>query len=176
MDGLFKWPKLDVVCLGSWPNTIMLALINLKASMTTWAGNKNNSRSWQTLSDFKGSSGPNPHLSLDTLNGIDHHRDSALRQRLEALLRVDVHAWQPAAEARVTVVPSHHHLRSGDKQRDFVKDSVQTTSNKTVKQQKCFKRFLQRFYLPVCFSMSNILAWKTGSTASTLTPCQNKNI
>ena len=25
--------------------------------------------------------------------------------------------------------------------------------------------------LPVCFSMSSILAWKTGSTASTLTPC-----
>ena len=24
--------------------------------------------------------------------------------------------------------------------------------------------------LPVCFNMSNILAWKTGSTASTLTP------
>ena len=24
---------------------------------------------------------------------------------------------------------------------------------------------------PVCFNMSNILAWNTGSTASTLTPC-----
>lgn len=30
-------------------------------------------------------------------------------------------------------------------------------------------------YLPVCFNMSNIFAWKTGSTASTLTPCQHNS-
>lgn len=30
-------------------------------------------------------------------------------------------------------------------------------------------------YLPVCFSISNIFAWKTGSTASTLTPYQQNN-
>lgn len=30
--------------------------------------------------------------------------------------------------------------------------------------------------LPVCFSISNILVWNTGSTASTLTPCdENQN-
>ena len=28
--------------------------------------------------------------------------------------------------------------------------------------------------LPVCFNMSNIFAWKTGSTASTLTPWKTK--
>ncbi len=31
-------------------------------------------------------------------------------------------------------------------------------------------------YLPVCLSMSNILAWKTGSTASTDTPVPDKSI
>jgi len=29
-------------------------------------------------------------------------------------------------------------------------------------------------YLPVCFNMSNIFAWKTGSTASTLTPWKER--
>ena len=28
----------------------------------------------------------------------------------------------------------------------------------------------QRSHLPVCFSMSSIFVWNTGSTASTLTP------
>lgn len=36
IEGLLRCPRLDVVCLGSWPNTIMLALINRKASITTW--------------------------------------------------------------------------------------------------------------------------------------------
>lgn len=35
IDGLFKWPRFEVVCLGSCPRTIMLALINRKASITT---------------------------------------------------------------------------------------------------------------------------------------------
>lgn len=35
IDGLFKWPRFEVVCLGSCPKTIILALINLKASITT---------------------------------------------------------------------------------------------------------------------------------------------
>jgi len=35
MDGLLRWPRLDVACRGSWPNTIMLGLISRNASMTT---------------------------------------------------------------------------------------------------------------------------------------------
>lgn len=55
---------------------------------------------------------PCAHLSFDTLNGINYHGDGSLRQRLEALLRVDVHTRQPAAKTRVTVVPSYNHLWS----------------------------------------------------------------
>lgn len=35
IEGLFKWPRFEVVCLGSWPSTIMLGLINRNASITT---------------------------------------------------------------------------------------------------------------------------------------------
>lgn len=35
-----KCPKLLVVCLGSWPRTIILGLINLKASITTFPGKR----------------------------------------------------------------------------------------------------------------------------------------
>ena len=51
------------------------------------------------------------HLALDALDGVDDDGHSTLVQRLEALLRVYVHARQPAPEARVTVIPAHHHLR-----------------------------------------------------------------
>ena len=51
------------------------------------------------------------YLSLDALDRVDHHSNGPLRQRLEALLGVDVHARQPAAEPGVTVVPADHHLR-----------------------------------------------------------------
>ena len=52
------------------------------------------------------------YLSLDALNGINHNSNSSLWQGLKALLCVDVHARQPTAKPRVTVVPSHHHLWS----------------------------------------------------------------
>mmetsp|Transcript_3158 Transcript_3158/g.12678 ORF Transcript_3158/g.12678 Transcript_3158/m.12678 type:complete len:233 (+) Transcript_3158:326-1024(+) len=51
------------------------------------------------------------HFALHALDGIHHESHRARVQLLEALLRVDVHAGQPAAKARVTVVPSHDHLR-----------------------------------------------------------------
>lgn len=35
MDGLFRCPRLDVVCLGSCPSIIVCGLINRKASITT---------------------------------------------------------------------------------------------------------------------------------------------
>lgn len=52
-------------------------------------------------------------LALDRLNRIHDHGHSARVERLEALLRVDVDTGQPAAEARVAVVPPYHHLVAG---------------------------------------------------------------
>lgn len=127
MEGLFRWPKFDVVCLGSWPSTIMLALINLKASMTTcrrqifvyyillrfrikrWSCIVH--LKWELLLQEVLTASRLPYLSFDTLNGINHHCHSSLRQGFEALLCVDVHPRQPTAETRVTMVPAHHHLR-----------------------------------------------------------------
>ena len=36
MLGFCRWPKFEVVCLGSWPKTIILGWIRRKASMTTF--------------------------------------------------------------------------------------------------------------------------------------------
>ena len=36
MEGLFKWPMFDVVCLGSCPRSIDCGLMSLKASITTF--------------------------------------------------------------------------------------------------------------------------------------------
>ncbi len=49
-----------------------------------------------------------------------------------------------------------------------------TTRHRTV-MNMIFDLFCYR-YLPVCLSMSNILAWKTGSTASTDTPVPDKRM
>ena len=35
MLGFCRWPSTLVVCLGSWPSTIMFGLIRRKASITT---------------------------------------------------------------------------------------------------------------------------------------------
>lgn len=108
------------------------------------------------------------YLSLDALDGIDHHGNSAFRQRLKTLLCVNVHTRQPAAKTRVTVVPAHHHLRPTQRSQTLV-------IWHTVLYQYRFSSSLRFSHLPVCFNISNILAWKTGSTASTLTPCQQHN-
>mmetsp|Transcript_51009 Transcript_51009/g.119886 ORF Transcript_51009/g.119886 Transcript_51009/m.119886 type:complete len:328 (+) Transcript_51009:455-1438(+) len=50
-------------------------------------------------------------LPLHRLDRVNHHGHCALVESLEALLRVDVHARQPAAKARVRVVPAYDHLR-----------------------------------------------------------------
>ena len=57
------------------------------------------------------SKGVDDNLALHTLNRIDDHGDGALRQRLETLLCVDIHARQPAAETRMRVIPADNHLR-----------------------------------------------------------------
>jgi hypothetical protein len=55
--------------------------------------------------------GVDDHLALDGLDGVDDDSHCALVERLEALLRVNIHPGQPAAEPRVAVIPAHHHLR-----------------------------------------------------------------
>ncbi len=45
-------------------------------------------------------------LALDRLDRVDDDGDGARRQLLKRLLRVDVDGRQPAAEARVRVVPA----------------------------------------------------------------------
>ncbi len=57
--------------------------------------------------------------------------------------------------------------------REFICQCRQTLTKYFYKY--CHCRYALKFYLPVCFSMSNILAWNTGSTASTLTPCEVEN-
>lgn len=110
------------------------------------------------------------YLSLDALNGVHNHGHGPLGQRLKALLCVNVDTRQPAAKTGVTVVPAYHHLWPA--------------ATATLQHRICIicisylKQTLNlwfEFYLPVCFNMSNIFAWKTGSTASTLTPCQHNS-
>ena len=61
--------------------------------------------------------GVDDHLALHALNGVHHHRDVPRVQLLEGLrldsypVGVHVDRGQPAAEARVRVVPAHHVLR-----------------------------------------------------------------
>ena len=51
-------------------------------------------------------------LALDGLDGVDDDGDGARGQLLEGLLRVDVDGGEPAAEARVGVVPAYDGLVS----------------------------------------------------------------
>ena len=51
-------------------------------------------------------------FALDGLDGVDDDGDGARGQLLEGLLRVDVDRGEPAAEARVGVVPAYYGLVS----------------------------------------------------------------
>ena len=93
-------------------------------------------------------------FALDGLDGVDDDGDGARGQLLEGLLRVDVDAGEPAAEARVAVVPSYDCLGAGCAVSWGVLALVGRGSA----------------HRPVWRSMSIILVWNTGSTASTLTP------
>lgn len=45
------------------------------------------------------------YLSLDRLNWINHNGDCTIRQRLKALLCIDIDSRQPATKSRMAVVP-----------------------------------------------------------------------
>ena len=47
-------------------------------------------------------------FALDGLDGVDDDGDGARGELLEGLLRVDVDGGEPAAEARVGVVPAYY--------------------------------------------------------------------
>ena len=51
-------------------------------------------------------------FAFDALDGVDNDGHGSVGQGLEGLLRVDVDAREPTAEARVGVVPADDHLRS----------------------------------------------------------------
>lgn len=50
-------------------------------------------------------------LALDRLNGIDDDGDGARIELLEGFLGVDIDGGEPAAEARVGMVPANDHFR-----------------------------------------------------------------
>eukprot|EP00635_Sarcinochrysidales_sp_CCMP3193_P012987 CAMPEP_0118920032 /NCGR_PEP_ID=MMETSP1166-20130328/18864_1 /TAXON_ID=1104430 /ORGANISM="Chrysoreinhardia sp, Strain CCMP3193" /LENGTH=156 /DNA_ID=CAMNT_0006860569 /DNA_START=967 /DNA_END=1437 /DNA_ORIENTATION=+ len=54
----------------------------------------------------------NDDFPLHRLHRIDDDSNGTWVESLKALLCVDVNPRHPAAEARVRVVPAHHHLRS----------------------------------------------------------------
>lgn len=93
-------------------------------------------------------------FALDGLNGVNDDGDGAGGELLEGLLRVDVDGGEPAAEAGMGMVPAYYCFRSAD-------------SSQMARQKSVMKKGA---YRPVCLNMSIILVWKTGSTASTLTP------
>ena len=108
MDGFCKWPRLEVVCLGSWPNTIMFGLINLKASITTLPKRIKSNHQLNLGAKSK----KNIIITFNTLNGINYNSNSSLRQGLKTLLSVNIHTRQPAAKPRMRVVPADNHFWS----------------------------------------------------------------
>lgn len=93
-------------------------------------------------------------FAFDGLDGIDDDGDGAGGELFEGLLGVDVDGGEPAAEARMGVVPAYYCFRS-----------ISYLSGIDV-----FEWGNGYVYRPVCRSISIILVWNTGSTASTLTP------
>lgn len=130
-----------------------------------------------------GAEGINHDLPLDRLDGINDDGHCARVKLLEGLqseakgrvsvlsrastsrrathlLSVDVDAREPAAESWVRVIPTNDHLRpvaTREREGTNVSSEVRCFEGKTT-------------HLPVCLSMSSILVWNTGSTASTDTP------
>ena len=98
-------------------------------------------------------------FALDGLDGVDDDGDGARGQLFEGLLRVDVDAGEPAAEAGVRVVPADDGFLS-----------VEWSGLVTSFIAGCAGAGRKGGYRFVCRSMSIILVWKTGSTASTETP------
>lgn len=92
MDGFCKWPKFDVVCLGSWPKTIMFGLINRNASITTWKCLQTEHNSFFYLLDNHTTEGDKieswnngTYLSFYTLYWINNNRNSSIWQCFKTL-------------------------------------------------------------------------------------------
>jgi hypothetical protein len=92
-------------------------------------------------------------LAFDGLDWVDDYSNSARRKLLEGLLSVDINGGEPASEPGMGVIPTDNGFRS--------KSCVLSTT---------LSNLMVIAYRPVCLSMSIILVWNTGSTASTLTP------
>lgn len=94
-------------------------------------------------------------LALDGLDGVNDDGDGAGGQLLEGLLSVDIDAREPATKAGVRVVPSDDGFRPVLELESCVYLGPTGAGGN---------------YRPVCFNMSIIFVWNTGSTASTDTP------
>ena len=53
-------------------------------------------------------------LAFNTLDRVHDNCDCAVVELLEALLSVDIHHREPAAEPRMRVVPAHYHFVASD--------------------------------------------------------------
>lgn len=100
----------------------------------------------------------NDHFSFDRLDGIDDDGDGSGGELLERLLGVDIHARQPTTETRMGVVPANNGLGPATREKLVLWSVIPFADSYVLS------------YLPVCRSISIIFIWKTGSTASTLTP------
>ena len=100
------------------------------------------------------------------LDGVDDDRDGARVERFKRLLRPDVDAGEPAAEAGVGVVPADDHLGApglgGARREGAGRRAASAAGGAPPPPSPPRSR--------TCFSMSSILVWNTGSTASTETP------
>ena len=93
-------------------------------------------------------------FAFDRLDGIDDNRDRSRGQLLKRLLRVDVDAREPTAKSGMRMVPANYRFRSTA---NAIRGEKVNRENGTTNR-------------PVCFNISIIFVWKTGSTASTDTP------
>lgn len=100
------------------------------------------------------SEGIDDNLALDGLDGVNNHGNGSRCQLFEGLLCVDIYGGKPATETRMGMVPANNSLRSDMK----------------ISSACCYRNQIFDTYRPVCRNMSIIFVWKTGSTASTLTP------
>ena len=149
----------------------------------TWEGGRERGRGrvgkvGQSGGRERGKGGREVWSTFNTLNGVYYHGNCPSGQGLEALLSINIHTRQPAAKTRVGMVPGgteqeRSEIQVGDGRGcpercpDLRGYTVQHTRMHAHRETYHPTTISGR---PVCFSMSSILAWNTGSTASTLTP------
>ena len=140
MDGFWRWPRLEVVCLGSWPMACIRGSVSRNASITTLPVSGGGG-----VEEGRGGEGGGGRvyghysihvhvivhahifndrhihthtltLTFNALYGIHYHGNSSSREGLKALLGVDVDSREPAPKPRVGMVPGHTECTSNEPQ------------------------------------------------------------